>query len=218
MAAAGRKAFGSQLPSGGIRGAGGVGRPGGVGGAGGVGGGRIHRPGGVGGAWRCRRGVGGVEGGAGGAGGVGGVGGVGGAGGGHVPGAGGGGINNSGNVNINRNTNINGGGDWNGGWNGYIDHPIAAGIAVGAVAGMTAAAIGSYYYALPYGSLLAVSTAGCWLLHYSVRRVAYYEPRYEGDTIVYVTIPDPATTKAGGENARPIGASEAAPATTAPPP
>ena len=54
---------------------------------------------------------------------------------------------------------------------------------------MTAAAIGSAYYALPpgcspypYHTYTYYSCAG-----------AYYQPQYEGDTIVYVTVPDPAT-------------------------
>ena len=69
--------------------------------------------------------------------------------------------------------------------NGWIDHPIAAGIAIGAIA--TAVAIGSTYYYLP---------ADCppyyWndVFYYSCGGV-YYEPQYEGDTIVYVTVPDP---------------------------
>jgi len=71
------------------------------------------------------------------------------------------------------------------GGGGWIDHPVAAGIAIGAVA--TAVAIGSTYYYLP---------ADCppyyWdnFYYYSCYG-NYYEPQYEGDTIVYVTIPDP---------------------------
>lgn len=71
------------------------------------------------------------------------------------------------------------------GGGGWIDHPIAAGIAIGAIA--TAVAIGSTYYYLP---------ADCppyyWndVFYYSCGGV-YYEPQYEGDTIVYVTVPDP---------------------------
>lgn len=100
---------------------------------------------------------------------------------------------NAGNNNRINNGNINTGdvninGDWNGGCcGGWVDHPIAAGVAVGAVAGMTAAAIGSSYYALPpgcppypYGGYTYYSCGG-----------AYYQPQYEGDTVVYVTVPDP---------------------------
>jgi hypothetical protein len=72
------------------------------------------------------------------------------------------------------------------GTQGWFDHPIAAGIAIGAVAG-AAAAIGSYYYALPpdcppyyWSELTYYSCGGAW-----------YQPQYEGDTIVYVTVPDP---------------------------
>jgi len=70
---------------------------------------------------------------------------------------------------------------------GWIDHPIAAGIAIGAVAGMTAAAIGSAYYALPpdcspypYHSYTYYNCGEAW-----------YQPQYEGETVVYVTVPDP---------------------------
>ena len=149
---------------GGVGGAGGAGRPGGVGGAGGVGGvGGAGRPGGAGGAGRP----------------------------GQRPGQGGGGINNSGNrVNTgDRNTNINVDNDWGGDWNGWGDYPIGAGIAIGAVAGMTAMAYGSAFYALPggcspypYHSYTYYNCGG-----------AYYQPQYEGDTVVYVTVPDPTT-------------------------
>ena len=103
--------------------------------------------------------------------------------------------NNRGNGNRINNGNINTGDiniDGNGGccgYGGWVDHPVAAGIAVGAVAGMTAAAIGSSYYALPpgcppypYGGYTYYSCGG-----------AYYQPQYEGDTVVYVTVPDPAS-------------------------
>jgi hypothetical protein len=107
------------------------------------------------------------------------------------PGQGGGGINNSGNrVNTgDRNTNINVDNDWGGDWNGWGDYPIGAGIAIGAVAGMTAMAYGSAFYALPggcspypYHSYTYYNCGG-----------AYYQPQYEGDTVVYVTVPDPTT-------------------------
>lgn len=72
------------------------------------------------------------------------------------------------------------------GTEGWFDHPLAAGIAIGAVAG-AAAAIGSYYYALPpdcppyyWSDLTYYSCGGSW-----------YQPQYEGDTVVYVTVPDP---------------------------
>ena len=71
------------------------------------------------------------------------------------------------------------------GGGGWVDHPIAAGIAIGAIAG--AVAIGSTYYYLP---------ADCppyyWndIYYYSCGGI-FYEPQYEGDTIVYVTVPDP---------------------------
>ncbi len=71
------------------------------------------------------------------------------------------------------------------GGGGWVDHPIAAGIAIGAVA--AAVAIGSTYYYLPtdcppyyWDGINYYSCYGNW-----------YEPQYEGDTIVYVTVPDP---------------------------
>lgn len=103
------------------------------------------------------------------------------------PGQGGGGNNiNSGNT-FNRNTNINIDNDNN--WGGWRDHPIAAGIAIGAVAGMTAAAIGSAYYALPAGC----SPYPLYTYTYYSCGSAWYQPQYEGDTVVYVTVPDPAS-------------------------
>ena len=71
------------------------------------------------------------------------------------------------------------------GGGGWVDHPIAAGIAIGAIAG--AVAIGSTYYYLP---------PGCppyyWNdINYYYCDGVYYEPQYEGDTVVYVTVPDP---------------------------
>ena len=188
----------STRPGGGFGGYGSAGRPGGVGGAGGVG-----RPGGVGGAGGVGR--------PGGVGGAGGVGRPGGAGGGvqrpgQRPGQGGAGtqrpgggrnqvgsgnrntISNSGNT-FNRNTNVNVDNDWGGDWNGWGDYPLGAGLAVGAVAGMTAAAIGSAYYALP-GGCSPYPYHGYSYYHCGG---AYYQPQYEGDTVVYVTVPDPNT-------------------------
>ena len=52
---------------------------------------------------------------------------------------------------------------------------------------MTAAAVyGSAYYALP---------AGCSPYYTSYYHCggAYYAPQYQGDTVVYVSVPDPAT-------------------------
>jgi hypothetical protein len=87
----------------------------------------------------------------------------------------------------NNNINIDGDGDW-GGWGGWSDYPLAAGIAIGAVAGITAAAYGSAYYALP-GGCSPYAWSGYNYYHCGG---AYYQPQYEGDTIVYVTVPDPA--------------------------
>ena len=72
------------------------------------------------------------------------------------------------------------------GWDGWVDHPIAAGIAIGAIAG-AAAAIGTTYYSLPYDCPPYYWSG---IYYYSCDGI-YYEPQYEGDTIVYVTVPDP---------------------------
>ena len=111
---------------------------------------------------------------------------------GRASGQAGGSINNSGNRTNTGNINtgdINVDNDWGGDWNGWGDYPIGAGIAIGAVAGMTAMAYGSAYYALP---------GGCSPYPYRTYTYyncggAYYQPQYEGDTVVYVTVPDPAT-------------------------
>jgi hypothetical protein len=101
-----------------------------------------------------------------------------------VGGIGGGDINiGGGNVNI----GVGVGGGY--GWGGWVDHPILAGAAL---AWTTAAVMGTMYYALPpscspyaWGGYSYYGCGG-----------AYYEPRYEGDTVVYVTIPDPSGGKA----------------------
>lgn len=93
---------------------------------------------------------------------------------------------NTGDINIDRDVHVDVDNDWNG-WGGYYDHPIAAGVAIGAVAGITAAAIGSRYYALPpgcspypYSSLTYYSCGSAW-----------YQPTYQGDTVVYVVVDKP---------------------------
>ena len=108
------------------------------------------------------------------------MGGVGGAG-----GVGNRGNGNRGNVNVGNNNNINI--DNDGGWGGWNDYPVGAGLAIGAAAAFTAAAWGSVYYSLPHGCS-PYPYAG--YSYYSCGG-AYYEPRYEGDTVVYVTVPNP---------------------------
>lgn len=71
------------------------------------------------------------------------------------------------------------------GTEGWFDHPIAAGVVIGAAA--TAIAIGATYYALPPGCPPYYWNS---FTYYSCDGI-YYEPQYEGDTIVYVTVPDP---------------------------
>jgi hypothetical protein len=97
-------------------------------------------------------------------------------------------INNSGNRVNTGDINIDN--DWGGDWDGWGDYPIGAGIAIGATAAWaTAAMYGSAYYALP---------SGCSPYPYHTYTYyncggAYYQPQYEGDTIVYVSTPDPST-------------------------
>lgn len=100
-------------------------------------------------------------------------------------------INNRGDrgdINIDQDIDIDN--DWDGDWDGWGDYPIGAGWAIGMTAAWaTAAAYGSAYYALPpncgpypYASYTYYNCGG-----------AYYQPQYEGDTVVYVSVPDPAT-------------------------
>jgi len=86
---------------------------------------------------------------------------------------------NTGDVNIN-----NGSGN---GWGGWVDHPVAAGVVTGAVVGATAAAVGSTYYDVPAGCP-PYSSGG--YTYYSCGG-AYYQPQYQGDTVVYTTVPQP---------------------------
>lgn len=101
------------------------------------------------------------------------------------------------NTNINNNTNINIDNDGWGGWDDGFHHPIAAGVVIGTTAAITAAALtpypyyGAAYYALPSGC------GGYPYYGYSYYRCDgyYLEPRYEGDTVVYVNVPDPASSE-----------------------
>jgi hypothetical protein len=78
-------------------------------------------------------------------------------------------------------------GDWDNGWGGWVDNPIAAGMVIGATAMWTSAVVGSYYYGLPHGC-----PAWGWggASYYSCGG-SFYQPIYEGDTVVYVTVEDP---------------------------
>ena len=60
------------------------------------------------------------------------------------------------------------------------NYPIAAGVAVGAVAGATAAAIGSSYYPLP---------GGCSPYYGSYYNCGVYDqPHYQGTDVTYVVV------------------------------
>ena len=80
------------------------------------------------------------------------------------------------------------------GWGGWVDYPFLAGAAL---AWTTAAVMGSVYYALPPGCS-PYSWSGYSYYHCGG---VYYEPRYEGDTVIYVTVPDPS----GGQAPAPPG-------------
>jgi hypothetical protein len=98
---------------------------------------------------------------------------------------------NTGNVRVGNNVNINVDADNGWGWNGD-HHPVAAGVAFGTAAAVTSAAVtsavvGSRYYALPAGCAPYPYSG---LTYYSCGG-AYYAPRYEGDTVVYVVVDRP---------------------------
>jgi hypothetical protein len=87
---------------------------------------------------------------------------------------------------VNNNVNVNGGGYYGGGYGyggGWGYHPVAAGMAVGAVAGVTAAAVGSMLYTLP---------AGCtpYNAYYNCGGT-YYQPQYQGDNVTYIQVEAP---------------------------
>jgi len=162
---------------GGGRGGGGGGRGGGGGGGRGGGGGARAGGGGYGGGGAAR-GAGGYQGGGGNR---------------NVRANASGNVNYNGNRNVNRNTNVNRNvnvnnfnGNYGGGCCGYRngwDHPVAAAATVGAVAGMTAAAIGSTYYSVPPN---CVQNGG-----YYQCGSTWYQPRYAGTTVEYVVVNAP---------------------------
>jgi hypothetical protein len=91
--------------------------------------------------------------------------------------------------------------DW--GWPGWGDnYPWGAGLVLGAAA--AAIAYGSRYYALPPGC----PAYGWGGYSYYYCDGVWYDPEYEGDTIVYVTVPDPR----GGQAPAPSPQPEPAPA------
>lgn len=74
------------------------------------------------------------------------------------------------------------------GWDGWVDHPIAAGVAIGAA---RAAAIGSVYQALPPGCAPYYWSG---YNYYSCGGV-YYQPEFQGETVVYIVVPDPSAAQ-----------------------
>jgi hypothetical protein len=98
--------------------------------------------------------------------------------------------------------------DW--GWSGWGDnYPWGAGLAIGAAAAM---AYGAYYYSLPH-DCSPYYWGGYDYYHCGG---VYYEPRYEGDTVVYVTVPDPSGGQGGAAAQQPAPA-EGPPAAGTPP-
>jgi hypothetical protein len=97
-------------------------------------------------------------------------------------------IGSNNNVNIDRgDVNIDVEGGWGGSgccWGG-VRHPIAAGVTIGAIAGWTAAAVGSYYYALPPSGCTVVVQNGVSYHHCGS---AYYSEAMNGDEVVYVSV------------------------------
>lgn len=75
------------------------------------------------------------------------------------------------------------------GWDGWVDHPIAAGVVIGAA---RAAALGAVYYDLPPG---CVQSYWSGYSYYSCDGV-YYQPEFQGETVVYVVVPDPSAGQA----------------------
>jgi hypothetical protein len=97
------------------------------------------------------------------------------------------------------------------GWGGWVDHPFLAGAAFA----WSAALIGSMFYALPAGCP-PYYWGGYGYYHCGG---AFYEPRYEGDTIVYVTVPDPSggSSKTGEQAPAGTPPAEPAPSSLTPP-
>ena len=84
------------------------------------------------------------------------------------------------NIDIDRDIDI----DVDNGW-GWDDdrHPVAAGVAFGTAAAVTSAVVGSMIYSLPPG-------CSPYNVYYACNGV-YYQPQYQGDTVVYVVVDDP---------------------------
>lgn len=96
-------------------------------------------------------------------------------------------INVGNEVNIDRDVHVDVDNDWHG-WHGYYDHPVgayAAGVVVGSA--VTAAVIGSRYYALPAGCAPYPYSG---YTYYSCSSV-WYKPTYQGSTVVYVVVAKP---------------------------
>jgi hypothetical protein len=92
---------------------------------------------------------------------------------------------NTGNVNVGNTVNV-GGSDWGWGGNGAWG-AVAAGVTAGAIAGSIASGPGTVVYSLP-PSCTTVYVNG---ISYQSCDGAYYQPSYQGSTVVYQTVPSP---------------------------
>src|SRR5204863_31471 len=75
-----------------------------------------------------------------------------------------------------------------GGGGGGYGRPLAGAVAFGAVAGLTAAAIGSTYYSLPPTGCSPYPYASYTYYHCGS---AWYQPQYQGTQVTYVTVEAP---------------------------
>jgi hypothetical protein len=92
---------------------------------------------------------------------------------------------NTGNINTG-DVNINVDNDYGYRWNDNY-HPVARGVAVGTAVAVSAAVVGSMIYTLPpscvnryYGGVTYYGCGSVW-----------YQPQYQGDTVVYVVVQQP---------------------------
>jgi len=92
---------------------------------------------------------------------------------------------NTGNINTG-DVNINVDNDYGYRWNDNY-HPVARGVAIGTAAAVSAAVVGSMIYSLPpscvnryYGGVTYYGCGSVW-----------YQPQYQGDTVVYVVVQQP---------------------------
>lgn len=96
-------------------------------------------------------------------------------------------VNRNVNRNVDRDVNVHGDHGYYRGGSYYGGAPVARAAAFGVAAGVTAAAIGSVAYSLPYG---------CNSFYYSASPYyncggTYYAPQYSGTDVTYIVVDDP---------------------------